>query len=47
MPDLERPMPPFALGAGLGESTSIGVELMVEGSREKRKYVLVFSNMAK
>lgn len=30
IPDLERPMPPFALGAGLGESTSIGVELMVE-----------------
>lgn len=40
-------MPPFALGAGLGESTSMSVELMVEGEREKGKYVLVFSNMAK
>lgn len=30
IPDLERPMPPFAFGAGLGESNSIGVELMME-----------------
>lgn len=31
IPDLERPMPPpFAFGAGLGESKSMGVELMME-----------------
>jgi hypothetical protein len=34
IPDLERPMLPFAFGAGLGESKSIGVELMVEGAEE-------------
>lgn len=39
---LERPMPPF----GLGESKSIGVELMVKGLREKGKVVLVFSKVA-
>ena len=47
IPDLERPMPPFAFGAGLGESKSMGVELMVKGWRGEEKDVLVFSNMAK
>lgn len=35
IPDLERPMPPFAFGAGLGESKSIGVELIVERVEEE------------
>jgi hypothetical protein len=34
---LESPMPPFVVGVGLGESKSIGVELIVKGVREKGK----------
>lgn len=34
IPDLERPIAPFAFGAGLGESKSIGVELIVGGEVE-------------
>jgi len=43
---LESPMPPFVVGVGLGESKSIGVELMVKVVREQGKVVSNFSNMA-